>query len=138
MTRKGAVGIDVSSRDFKVAILGRPGCAEFENSEEGRGKLVRFVKKHCRRTVAITLESTGVYGLDLALALVAVKRFDVFYINPRAAKGFAGLGLVRAKTDRVDAMHLAQMSQLERGMPWQPPSSTRSLCVHGRVVFAVW
>lgn len=120
--RKTAVGIDVGSRVFHVAFDGDERVAEFENSDDGRKKLLSYLKKHAKGEAVVALESTGPYGLDLALALSRQKRVQVRYINPAAAKGYASAGFVRAKTDRVDARMLARMAADERGRPWEPPS----------------
>lgn len=124
MTRKfnTFVGVDVGAKAFHVAFDGREDVLTFDNTADGQKKLVRYVKKHSTAGVRVVLESTGVYGLDLALALHAVKRFEVVYVNPRAAKGFASAGMVRAKTDRIDAHALAAMAAAGRGQRWQPPS----------------
>lgn len=117
------VGIDVGARSFHVAIDRRQEVATFANTVEDRKKLIRYVKKNSTAGVRVVLESTGVYGLDLANELHAVKRFEVVYINPRAAKGFASAGMVRAKTDRVDARMLAALAASGTGQPWTPPGA---------------
>ena len=62
-------------------------------------------------------------GLELAILLHEQKRFSVFYINPMAAKGYVGRGLLaRAKSDRVDALALARMALDDLGAPWSPPA----------------
>ena len=50
----------------------------------------------------IYLEATGLYHLDLALALDDAG-FEVMVINPKAAKRFAEAMQSRTKTDAVDA-----------------------------------
>ena len=51
------------------------------------------------------LESTGVYGLDLAFALHRAKRVGVMVANPRAIAAFAKASLQRSKTDTLDPAH---------------------------------
>lgn len=118
---KTGVGIDVGSKRLHVAIHGSDEVWEFENTDKGRRLLIDHVKRTKGPLVA-ALESTGPYGLDLALALHHEKRFEVRYINPMAAKGYVKAGLVRSKTDRVDARVLARMAQVGQGVVWQPPS----------------
>ncbi len=116
-----AVGVDVGSRVFHVAVHGEQEVREFENSIAGRKALVRHLKKR-RRDVRVVLESTGVYGLELALLMHEQKRFTVFYVNPMAAKAYASRGLLRrAKCDRIDALALARMAGDDLGNPWSPP-----------------
>ena len=115
-----AVGIDVGSKTFHVAVHGRPDVQVFENSIPGRKAVIATLKK-LRGGVKIVLESTGAYGLDLALRLHKVTKFVVYYVNPKAAKGYASRGFVRAKCDRVDALMLARMAADDLGAPWCPP-----------------
>ncbi len=49
-------------------------------------------------------ESTGVYGLDLALWLAAQPGIQVRVANPRAVRHFAHALMERNKNDRVDAV----------------------------------
>ncbi len=49
----------------------------------------------------VVLEATGVYHLDLALALHRARGIDVMVVNPRAARDFAKTIMRRAKTDAV-------------------------------------
>ena len=120
--RSASVGIDVSSQELVVAIHGVECSATFENTAQGRRTLVKYVKKKAGGKVRVLLESTGTYGLDLALELHKQKRFEVAYLNPAAVKGFLKAGLVRAKTDKADARALAHMAALELGALWTPPS----------------
>jgi len=117
-----AVGIDVSSKKLDVAVHeGDEGS--FENSPPGHKKLLKWLKKQAKRKgVTVVLESTGYYGLDIALFLHEKKNVDVHYVNPMAAKGYAKAGMVRAKTDKVDARVLARMAHADRSDPWNPPA----------------
>jgi len=45
----------------------------------------------------------------------------VYYVNPKAAKGYASRGFVRSKCDRVDSLMLARMAADDLGAPWCPP-----------------
>ena len=119
--RKVAIGIDVGSKQFHVAVGGREDVEVFENSPSGRKRLVKAIRQH-RCGIVVALESTGPYGLELALDLHRVARIEVRYINPMAAKAYASRGLTRAKSDRVDARALARMAADELGVPWDPPS----------------
>ncbi|MEN0066973.1 MAG: transposase [Myxococcota bacterium] len=116
MARRMAVGIDVSSKHFHVACIGREEIEVFENSSTGRKQLVKALRRH-RGPIVAALESTGPYGLALALELHKVRRIEVRYVNPKAAKGYASRGLARAKTDRVDAQALSRMAQEAFGVP---------------------
>lgn len=122
MTKKiVAAGIDVSKGKLDVAVYeGLEGS--FDNDPSGHKKLVKWLRKQAKRkTAVVALESTGNYGLDIALTLHDHPLIEVHYVNPMAAKGFAQAGLVRAKTDRVDARVLAELARSRRTSPWTPP-----------------
>lgn len=119
------VGIDVSARHFDVSIEleGRIYDGRFDNTPEGHQRLVRKLTKR-DRTARVALEATGIYHLDLALALHDAGLF-VAVLNPRAVVHFAEATSRRAKTDAIDAAVLREYAarmELER---WQPPTSVR-------------
>lgn len=117
----GFVGIDVSARTVEAAYLNGKRCAEhneFAQTPEGHRKLAKFLKK--RQVEAIVLEATGIYYLDVALALKEVG-LPVSVINPRAAHHFAQVLLERTKTDRVDAELLAEYARRMELRPWRAP-----------------
>jgi transposase len=70
----------------------------------------------------VCLESTGLYGLDVALFLHADTRFEVMVANPRAVKNFAQALLERSKRDPIDARVLAEYAARMPFQAWQPPS----------------
>ncbi len=117
-----SAGIDVSKSKLNVAVFGG-NEGVFDNDAVGHKKLHRWLKKQAKRApIKVVLESTGNYGLDVALMLHAQKKVEVFYVNPMAAKGYATAGMVRAKTDRVDARILAKMAENSPdAQPWTPP-----------------
>ena len=51
----------------------------------------------------VCLEATGVYSLEIALALHHHPKTKVMVINPKAIHNYAGATMQRAKTDQVDA-----------------------------------
>jgi transposase len=71
--------------------------------------------------VRVSLETTGIYSMDLALALDAACDVEVAVLNPRAAHRFAQT-LGRSKTDRADAAALAEYSRRMPFTPWRAPS----------------
>lgn len=119
------VGIDVSARHFDVSIEldGRIYDGRFANTPEGHQQLVRKLTKR-GRTARVALEATGIYHLDLALALHDAGLF-VAVLNPRAVVHFAEASSRRSKTDAIDAAVLREYAarmELER---WQPPAPAR-------------
>jgi len=67
------------------------------------------------------LEATGLYGLDLALALSAQEGIAVMVANPRAVRHFAQAMMQRSKNDRLDAGVLREFAARMPFQPWARP-----------------
>jgi transposase len=118
------VGIDVGAKELVVSI-DRSGTREsgivFANDRSGHRKLIRWATKK-GAAVRVVLESTGVYGLDLAFALHRAKRVEVMVANPRAIAAFGKASLQRSKTDALDAETILEFSVRMPFVPWTPPN----------------
>ncbi len=118
------VGVDVGARELVVSI-DRNGIREsgivFSNDAGGHRKLIRWATKK-GATAQVVLESTGVYGLDLAFALHRAKRVTVMVANPRAIAAFAKASLQRSKTDALDAETILEFSIRMPFVNWNPPA----------------
>jgi len=68
------------------------------------------------------MESTGLYGRDLALALSGQEGLEVMVANPRAVRHFAQAMMKRSKNDPIDAAVLEQFALHMAFKPWQRPS----------------
>jgi transposase len=116
-------GIDVSAATLAVAVQqeGLEGFEqrEFANTPPGHKKLVAWLLKR-KRTVRVSLEATGIYSQDVALALDAATGIEVALLNPRIAQQFAET-LRRSKTDAADAMILAEYSRRMPFVAWRKP-----------------
>jgi transposase len=124
MKRSAAVGIDVGAAELVVARAaeGAPeAVARFANDASGHARLVTWLT-HGGRSARVCLEATGIYSLDLALALHGAPRVAVMVVNPRAARDFARARLQRAKTDRTDAQVLREFVTRMPWVAWQPPA----------------
>jgi len=118
-------GIDVSKVKLDLALHGSPERHQFDNDRKGHKALISFLKKRGGK-VTVTLEATGVYGLDIALALHTVRRFEVCYLNPARSRAFARVdNLSRAKTDKVDCGQLAKMGAVLDLQRWTPPATDK-------------
>ncbi len=119
------VGIDVSAKELVVA-LERSGAplreSSFANDASGHRKLIKSLTKNGFRT-RVCVEATGVYHLDLCLALHGTEGIEVMVVNPRAAKDFHRAQLQRSKTDRVDARSLLEFLRRMEFIAWEPPRS---------------
>jgi transposase len=115
-------GIDVSARSLSVALIEQDPAVcqrEFSNSASGHKALVAWLGKHNAK-VRVSLEATGIYSLDLALALDAEASIEVAVLNPKLVNRFAQT-LRRSKTDAADAIVLAQYSQRMPFTRWRRP-----------------
>jgi transposase len=125
MGKATEAGIDVSKDVLAVAVRRdgtRDETARFPNDAAGHGALVRWLTKR-GRTARVVLESTGVYSLDVALALYAARGVAVMVANPRAIKPFAGTLMQRSKTDLMAAVALREYATRMPFVAWEPPAA---------------
>jgi transposase len=128
MNKKGTklflVGVDVSQETLDVAARtdrgGEPRTAQFANTSAGHRQLIKWLTKG-GRAARVVLEATGVYSLDLAVALEAAPRLAVMVVNPRAARKFADACLQRSSTDTTMALTLREYAARMEFVPWTPP-----------------
>jgi transposase len=124
MSQQVQVGIDVSADSFSVAYE-IPGQALYEthmdNSAAGHRKLCRLLTRG-GRPARVCLEATGIYSLDLALALHRTPGIEVMVVNPRVTKDFMRARMHRTKTDATDAVAILEFVQRMPFTPWQPPA----------------
>lgn len=116
-------GVDVSAATLAVAIQqdGQPlEQREFANNSNGHKALIACLHKRKRRA-RVSMEATGIYSLDLSLALDAAEQIEVAVVNPKVINRFAQT-LRRSKTDPADAWVLAEYSRRMDFVAWRPPS----------------
>jgi transposase len=117
-----AVGIDVSKDwlDAAAEYGARLYQERFANSSAGHRQLLQWLRQF-RGPVRIALEATGIYSLDVALALHGAQ-YAVMVVNPRAARDFARALLQRTTTDKIAAATLQEFAARMPFVPWQPPA----------------
>lgn len=118
------VGIDVAARTAEVVWRSQGKNSKpisFEQTAAGHRQLIRQLQQ--LKPVRIVLEATGVYYLDLAIALTEAE-LPVSVINPKSARRFAELKLERTKTDGVDAGLLAEYGERMTPPRWSAPDTT--------------
>jgi transposase len=113
--------VDVSADEITVAIEGRAQRVTLANDAAGHERLIRLLTRR-GRAARVCLEATGIYHLDLALALHRAPGIEVMVVNPAAARDFGRALLSRSKTDRVDAAVLLAFAQRMPFEPWKPPA----------------
>jgi transposase len=121
-----SVGLDVAARSVVMAAheAGAAGKAvakgTFEQTPAGHARLVKQLLKLA--PTYVVMEATGIYHLDLAIALDRAG-LPVSVINPRSAKRFAQLKLKGSKTDSIDAGLLADYGHALLPPRWAAPST---------------
>ena len=114
-------GIDVGAKELVLVIRHNAVSTKaqtFGNTQAERQRLLKRLSAHPGLTVC--LEATGVYHLDLALAL-ADAGVRLMVLNPKASHNFAKVLLRHSKTDAVDADTLAQYAERMPFQPWARP-----------------
>jgi len=116
-------GVDVSAARLDVAVQqeGVEGFRrrQFANTAAGHRQLLVWLRK-LGWGVRVALEASGVYSLDVALALDEAAGFEVAVLNPRKASDFAR-SLNRSKTDKADAEALSEHSRRMEFVRWRRP-----------------
>ena len=119
------VGIDVAAKTVEMVSRSRGKNAKslsFEQTPAGHRQLI--LKLQRLKSVGIVLEATGIYYLDLAIALDEAG-LPVAVINPKSGRRFAELKLEHTKTDGVDAGLLAEYAERMTPRRWRAPDATR-------------
>jgi len=136
MDKVDVAGVEVSAKVLVVAMKshGQLRSSEFPNTAWGHRQLIGYLRRYSQG-VRVCMESTGLYGLDLALAVQAQKGMEIMVANPRSVRHFAEAMMKRSKTDPLDAKLLAEYAQRMPFQAWQPPSlPARRLCALARAV----
>ena len=75
------VGLEVSAKELVVAREGKKGVRSFANTPAGHGELIQTLTRGGQR-VRVVMEATGLYGLDVAIALSDAEGIEVMVANP--------------------------------------------------------
>jgi transposase len=124
MSNLDTCGIEISAKELVVRLRRGEGLQplrNFTNTPEGHLIILRYLRR-AGRVVRVCMESTGLYGLDLALALSGQEGIEVMVANPRAVRHFAHALMKRSKDDQIDAGVLEQFAVHMPFKPWQRPS----------------
>ena len=119
------VGIDVGAKhvDMVYRHAGRASKAErYEQTPQGHRLLVKRLRG--LEPERVVLEATGIYYLDLAVAL-ADAGLSLSVINPKSSRHFAELKLQSSKTDPIDAALLAEYGERMTPQLWTAPDTVR-------------
>ena len=113
------VGIDVSKDYSSAQGLDREGkrlfYLEFAMFGEGFSQFLKGLKTHCEDLSGVTvgMESTGCYHINL-FGFLCSEGMVCAVINPLLISNFARLSLRKTKTDKKDALTIAQFLLVHR------------------------
>lgn len=106
------VGIDVSKKTIDAYCYHAQVHREFANELLGYKSLIKWVLKHTKgQTFFYCFENTGYYSLKLALYLISQ---DIVYVEESPLKIKRSSGIIKEKTDRLDAQLIARYTWLYR------------------------
>lgn len=117
--RNNYVGIDISKLTFDVAICNSESkykYFKFTNNNEG---FVLFLELLNDSESICVMEASGPYYLKLATFL-SEQGISVCVINPLVIRRFSQMRMSRAKTDKKDAMLIAEYGKTEKPNLWLP------------------
>jgi transposase len=117
------LGVDVGKKTFAVALLGgeQPYRGQFANDLAGFERLGKWLEKRQVQRVHTCMEATNRYWEQLALFLHE-QGVEVSVVNPKLIKRHSESVMQRNKTDRQDALTIADYCFKQRPERWQPPS----------------
>ncbi len=112
-------GIDVAKDSFVVAtkLAGKVTTSLHQNDRKGINSFLKSLPDYSW----CIMEATGVYSLQLAIALYE-KGIKVSVVNPLQIKRFAQTKLKRTKTDQVDAALIAEYGERMQPKLYEPPA----------------
>lgn len=117
-------GIDCSKDYFDIAVL-KGGKTSFKsrflNNKEGFNEMLPHVLD-----THVVMEATGPYYLQLACFLHKANVL-VSVANPLVVHRFAQMKMSRAKTDKKDALIIAEFAQMTKPKLWEPPTEAVTL-----------
>lgn len=127
---KHILGIDVAKSKLDVALRlvdGKIRSKVVDNTALGFKVLSAWLAKHDVSELHVCMEATGTYWEAVA-EFLANAGHTVSVVNPAQIKAFGAAGLVRTKTDKVDARLIAEFCVARHPEPWRaPPAAVREL-----------
>jgi len=116
------VGIDISKLTFDVAIKNETGNYthyKLSNDSVGFKQLMTLLNA---KIDCCVMEASGPYYLKLATFLHE-KEVGISVINPLVIRRFSQMRMMRTKTDKKDAVMIAEYGKTEHPTQWKPEES---------------
>ena len=104
---KNYVGIDISKLSFDVAICNFESKYKYFKFANNEGGFVSFLKHLDTSESICVMEASGPYYLKLATFL-SEREIAVCVVNPLIIRRFSQMRMSRTKTDKKDAMLIAE------------------------------
>lgn len=118
-------GIDVGAGDLEMRYrTAADRCSrslQVANTPQGHHHLIGVLQRAAPQA-RVVLEATGVYHLELALALQEAEGIEIMVAPPKAVRRFSEALRERAKNDAVDAQVSLEFCERMPFEPWQPPA----------------
>lgn len=112
-------GIDCSKDYFDITVL-REGKVTFKSRFSNNIQGFTDMLPHVLET-HVVMEATGPYYFQLA-RFVHDSGIRVSVVNPLVIRRFAQMRMSRAKTDKKDALVIAEFAQMTSPKLWEPPT----------------
>lgn len=94
----------------------------FNNTAAGHRQMIQWLlKARTDQPLRVVVEASGIYSLDLTLALFEADHITVMVANPRALKDYRRAHMQRSKTDQVDAAVICDYAARMPFIAWQAP-----------------
>ena len=122
------LGIDIAKATFDVALrCGEGECdtGHFDNTLDGYRSLRQWLLNRKVDSVHACMEATSRYGHSLATFLSA-ESYAVSMVNPARIRAYGQSKLRRTKTDKMDAILIADFCDTQAPSLWKPPSAYQS------------
>lgn len=120
-------GIDIGKAKLDCAIAERGAELCCDNSQDGRGQLIAFLKGHGVRRVG--LEASGGYEIEVVDDLRAAG-FEVIMFQPNQVRAYGQFKRKRAKNDRIDAILIAECTAAQDGVRAAPDPRLAAFAEH--------
>ena len=118
---KNYIGIDISKLSFDVAIkMENEKYSHFKFSNDNEG-FIKF-RALLNQDAICVMEASGPYYLKLATFLFN-KKITVCVINPLVIRRFGQMRMSRTKTDKKDAVMIAEYGKSQTPNLWKPEAA---------------
>ena len=114
-------GIDVSKHYLDVGST-EQFLQRFQNDTESIQAVCAFIKEQQQESTAcVVVESTGIYSMDVVMALIQ-SDVPVAFVQPGRVRHFARAAQQLAKTDAIDAQVIARFGERIQPRCYSPPA----------------